>query len=228
MRKYIVYKHTNKINGKCYIGITCRDIQDRWRDGKGYKRQKKFYNAILKYGWDSFSHEVLLDGLTREEACAAEIALIKSHDSILNGYNVRYGGDVIFRETSPRAEAVEKVDLGTGEIIGEYACIASAAEENDISPSNISMVCNGYIKSAGGFGWKRKGAPYKIPKGRTGTPKSKPVIQRTKSGGFIARYESIGEAYRKTGVKKVRIAECCSNSGNQNHFTAGGYKWEWG
>ena len=66
-RKFVVYKHTSP-NGKVYIGITSQKLNRRFRDGKGYYNNKHFYNAIKKYGWDNFSHEVLFDNLTEEEA----------------------------------------------------------------------------------------------------------------------------------------------------------------
>lgn len=48
---WYVYMHTNKINNKKYIGITCLDrYWDRWRsDGSGYKNQV-FGNAIKNMG----------------------------------------------------------------------------------------------------------------------------------------------------------------------------------
>ena len=42
-KTYCVYKHTNKENGKVYIGITsCLDTNERWKDGFGYKDNKLF------------------------------------------------------------------------------------------------------------------------------------------------------------------------------------------
>lgn len=65
---YFVYKHTNLVNGKVYIGITSRLPEKRWgRNGCNYRSNHHFYNAILKYGWDSgFSHEILYSGLAKE------------------------------------------------------------------------------------------------------------------------------------------------------------------
>ncbi len=94
---YKVYAHTNKLNGKKYIGITGqKSVNSRWHRGEGYKKCYVFYNAIQKYGWDSFEHEVLFDGLTKEEAEAKEIELIalyRSNDG-RHGYNVENGGHV--------------------------------------------------------------------------------------------------------------------------------------
>ena len=41
-RKWYVYCHTNKINGKKYIGITSQVPEERWRYGAGYKNQVVF------------------------------------------------------------------------------------------------------------------------------------------------------------------------------------------
>jgi len=93
-QKWSAYKHTNKINGKCYIGITSKTVEQRWENGLGYKKCPHFYNAIKKYGWDSFTHEVLYNDLTKEEANSTEIRLIhyyKSNDPKF-GYNVSSGG----------------------------------------------------------------------------------------------------------------------------------------
>ena len=66
---YFVYMHTNKINGKRYIGITGqKTTARRWHNGKGYSQQRRFYNSIISHGWDAFDHEILYEGLTREEA----------------------------------------------------------------------------------------------------------------------------------------------------------------
>lgn len=50
MRTFYVYVHTNKVNGKKYIGITSQTPSHRWRNGNGYKHCRKFYHAILYYG----------------------------------------------------------------------------------------------------------------------------------------------------------------------------------
>ena len=60
MKKYIIYLHKNKINGKCYVGQTCQKPETRWgKDGWHYHEQEYFYRAIQKYGWDNFEHIIL-------------------------------------------------------------------------------------------------------------------------------------------------------------------------
>ena len=97
MKKYIVYKHTSPSN-KIYIGITCQDVERRWRNGDGYKSQKYFYRAIKKYGWDNFEHIVLYRNLEERQAKVLEIALIHYYDSTNPnlGYNLTEGGEGYF------------------------------------------------------------------------------------------------------------------------------------
>lgn len=95
-KTYCVYKHTNLVNGKVYIGITCQKPEYRWGEqGQGYRKQH-FYFAIQKYGWDNFSHEILFADLNKEEAEKKEIELIKQYNSTnpLYGYNISIGGGI--------------------------------------------------------------------------------------------------------------------------------------
>lgn len=107
-KRYIVYCHTNLKNNKKYFGITYRKPELRWGNGgckylkknsKGVFQHPAFAEAILKYGWDSFSHEVLYEGLTFEEANAKEMELIAQYKTNVvrynpaNGYNCTDGGD---------------------------------------------------------------------------------------------------------------------------------------
>ena len=61
----------------------------------GYIKNEHFYRAIQKYGWDAFKHEIVAEGLTREEACALEESLIAEyHTQDYNfGYNITSGGE---------------------------------------------------------------------------------------------------------------------------------------
>ena len=50
------------------------------------------------------------------------------------------------------------------------------------------------------------------------------VIQRPKAGNGIARYGSIREAERKTGIKNITVTGCCKGA----YKTAGGHVWKYG
>ena len=93
-KKYTLYKHVAP-DGKVYIGITSTSLKRRWWNGKGYKYNLHFTNAIKKYGWENFQHIVIRDGLTKEQAEIAEIATIR-HYNARNprfGYNMAKGGN---------------------------------------------------------------------------------------------------------------------------------------
>ena len=94
--KYCVYIHTNKINGKKYVGQTSRNPKYRWgKNGIGYKRNPRFYSAIKHYGWSNFEHEIVASNLTKKEADNFEILLIDKLDTMNQdkGYNLTKGGE---------------------------------------------------------------------------------------------------------------------------------------
>ena len=91
-RMYI-YQITNLINGKIYIGQT-NNIQKRWANHRcNNDPNMVIARALRKYGIDNFKFEVLLRGLTPDEANQKEIELIKEKNSLVPyGYNVATGG----------------------------------------------------------------------------------------------------------------------------------------
>lgn len=107
---YTVYKHTAP-NGKVYIGITKQKPEQRWNYGNGYRQNKHFYRAILKYGWENIRHEIVANGLTKEQACDLEIELIAEYHATdpRYGYNNSTGGEYGSLGVHPSAETRRKI-----------------------------------------------------------------------------------------------------------------------
>ena len=92
-----IYKITNIINNKCYIGKTLNTVQERWREHcSDYKKRdeekRPLYSAMKKYGIKNFKIEEI-------EQCSENIAIerekywIEYYGSFHNGYNATLGGD---------------------------------------------------------------------------------------------------------------------------------------
>lgn len=93
-RKWCVYCHKNKTNGKCYVGITSYKPEKRWGKNGYHYRKQYFYRAINKYSWDGFEHIILHKNLKESVAKEKEIYYIKLYNSKSpNGYNLTDGGD---------------------------------------------------------------------------------------------------------------------------------------
>ena len=93
---YVLYEHRNKINGKRYIGITNNTTKRWYGKGKHYRQCLHFWSAIQKYGWDNFTHTILIYDLTRDEANDLEVYYIDKYRTCEKefGYNILPGGDV--------------------------------------------------------------------------------------------------------------------------------------
>lgn len=95
----LIYKATNKINGKIYIGQTHKSLEERKMCHKHDSKNidTYFYRAIRKYGWDNFSWEIVEDNIpTEEELNNKEKYYIQKYDCFDNkekGYNTTSGGE---------------------------------------------------------------------------------------------------------------------------------------
>lgn len=90
----IIYKITNLINGKIYVGQTVCDFKKRMNEHFNYPlKRMAIGRAIIKYGKENFHSEIIEYCTTMEDLNKREIELIESLNSIApNGYNLRVGG----------------------------------------------------------------------------------------------------------------------------------------
>lgn len=95
----LIYKITNNINGKIYIGQTYQTLENRWKkhiqqiDDGSY-----FHNSLKKYGIENFSCEILEENIDESELNNKEIYYISKFNSFAfapnsNGYNTTKGGN---------------------------------------------------------------------------------------------------------------------------------------
>ena len=220
---WIIYKHTNKINNKSYIGQTCQNPNDRWRSGEGYKSNPKFYHAIQKYGWDNFEHIILENNIpTRELADQKEQYYIEFYNSIKNGYNIHHGGTGFTSEDAQKYNR-QNWENGTFEKVWckkvicvntqkVYKSLKEASEDTGVHKDGISNCCRHITKSAGSDGqgnrlvWEfyEEGKTYEYKKPLH--KKSKKVICLTTNEIF----DTMQEASNKYNICHSCISNCCT------------------
>lgn len=203
--EYCVYKHTSP-DGKIYIGITSqKPPSKRWRkNGSGYKFCPHFYGAIKKYGWENFEHEILLDGLSVEEAQEKEKELISKFNSCNNkyGYNISVGGiGGVQREITE--ETRKKLSESARKSYITNPKLRKLRSENSK---------NRYIDDPN----RRKQVNQNISNG-----KKKKVVQLTLEGNFVKIWDSLGDAQEKLGISNISYV--CRG----NRKSAGGYIWKY-
>jgi len=91
----IIYKITNLINGKAYIGQTKRTLASRFKQHCQLNRKRscpKLLAAIRKYGKENFTAEILEICTTQEALNEREVFWIKNYNTFNDGYNLSTGG----------------------------------------------------------------------------------------------------------------------------------------
>ena len=237
-RRYTVYRHTSP-NGKSYIGITGRRVEERWAQGNGYRNNTYFSKAIKKYGWENFEHEILLEGLTKEEAELAERLFIGYWDLTNRdkGYNIEHGGNAVGKVSNETKKKISDALQGeNGYWYGQ--------KFSDIHRKRLSDSHRGKPSARRGIKMSEeqkkkisqslkgeKNSRYKIPrtddekyKIMMGNPRRKEVAMLDANKNDIIKvFNSMGEASRKMHISQGNIWLCCNNK----RRTASGYKWKY-
>lgn len=185
-------------NGKRYIGITSKTVEQRWNNGNGYNHNAYFFAAIKKYGAKNFKHKILADNLTRGQACEMEKKLIEKFDTTNRekGYNHSTGGEI-------SAFGVKR----TPEYIARLREIHRGKSPSEETRKKISK------KLMGQPAWNKGLELSESSKKKM----SKPVLC-VETGAI---YFGINEAARQTGVGSRNIGQCVLGRRKR----AGGFHW---
>lgn len=218
--RYCVYCHTNKINGKKYIGITSQNPEKRWRNGDGYKNNKYFYRSIKKYGWHNFFHEILYVDLRKEDAERLEIKLIAEYETTNNekGYNIEAGGNGTEKFTDDIKSKISASLKGH---------ICSDETKKKISIANKGRLRRkGYKMSEKAIEINRRShigqRPWNLGKKWSAEEKARFGGKKVRCVELNKIYLTAHEASADLGIDVSSICKCRKGKVK----TAGGYHWE--
>lgn len=212
-----IYKITNKVNGKVYIGQTVNKLEKRFREhcfvGSGCK---KLSRAIKKYGKNNFIIEQIDLAHSKNEADDKEIYYIKKYNSIKDGYNILEGGTINNKRCCKKVICLETQEI--------FNSLTEAAKKYGKSGCVLSAVCSGKKPTFCGKHWAYL------------DENMKPILDKiklnTKPKMIRIRCIETGEIFNS--IKQACIAKNCSQSqlgqllrGVRNIKTAAGLHWEY-
>lgn len=187
-----IYKVTNNINNKVYIGQTRRTIEIRWKEHirDSFKPSRSYtsilHSAIRKYGEEAFSI-IQLEKCENNLLNNREKYWIEYYDSCNNGYNISHGGAGYLKCNDEEILALWDEGLSAGEIGKELnLCndtVSRRLKSCDISQDEI------------------------LKRGRIAAnlKKKKPVYQYDLEGNFIQEYQTIELAEASIGGIKIKF-----------------------
>lgn len=198
-----IYKITNDINGKMYIGKTSYTIEKRWYEhckssNDPNKQHYPLYCAIRKYGIEHFSIEEI-EQCADSDASERECYWISKLDTYRSGYNATLGGD-------------GNHSIDHDQVVKEYKqlkSVNSVAEKLQIASKTVSNILY----------WNGIDTRY-----RHG------VEMTTKDGEIIGRFESVTDAadyvvWLLGGFEKENVRKQISRMSDRPDKTAYGYIW---
>lgn len=237
----VIYKATNLINGKVYIGRTVRDLKERkyahiYR-ALNYNTPYKFHCALRKYGEDAFVWEVIDSATSHDELNEREIYWINKYNSFsAQGYNMSIGGDGRVGFTTPKELRIKQsiacggkefyVFDSMGKFIRSTISCSLLAEEIGTSPANISSVIKGKKNSIKGYiliskaEFTEEELNRRLLKIRK---QSKFNVYQTESGDLIGTWKNPVTCSKDLRVDRLSISHCLKGK----IPSVNGYKFEY-
>ena len=203
-----IYKITNKINGKSYIGLSS-NIEERFKKHRQMQGEKILYSAFEKYGIENFEFSVL-EYCLLEQLSEREKYWIAYYDTYNNGYNATLGGE---------GQCLIDYNLVIEDFLRTNCCKTTARN------LGISQHSVGHILTTNGIKHKSFTECGGLNKRRVG--------QFTKTGEFIQEFVSQEEAANylvsigktKASINTIRghIGQNCAGK----EKTSYGFVWKW-
>ena len=169
---YYLYKITNLINNKSYIGVTRRDPKIRLNEHKNKSSNSFISRAIHFYGFENFSFEILLSNIEDNKISEIECEYIEKYNTLLpNGYNADLGRIQYHKHSELIKQKISEKGKGKnnskyvadilmfdkqGVFIKRFHTAREAAKYLGDESKNaaINYCLNGKLKTAYGFIWK--------------------------------------------------------------------------
>ncbi len=198
----LIYKITNKINSKIYIGQTVGTLADRWSDhsrpARGKNTARSAISAAIKlYGKDNFTIEIVTKASSLVELNELEQRIIKEYGCLApNGYNLLKGGDN--RECHPETKKKISATLKGRPIKNRMNGAPKGRKVSEERKARISKTMTGVAQP-----WKYK-----------------PVLcNETKE-----IFESVNKAAESTGIERTAMLYLL-RSGGKNRKTGHTYSY---
>ena len=212
--KYIVYKTTNKINNKIYIGVHKTKDSTKFDGYIGcgiyinqphtYKNPKtKFQWAVFKYGAENFSRETIKVFNTSEEAYLLESQLVnKEYLKREDIYNMVLGGESGCLQ-SQKLKVFQYDHLGN--YIAEYESFADAAASLDCDYTLISYAVRKKFKAKNYFWSLNKVSKLDLSSFNIGNNHAVKIYCYDKDGNFLKEFKTQAEASKELNISPSAI-----------------------
>lgn len=189
----IIYKITNKLDNKIYIGQTTRLLRVRWNEHCGKSENcKRLNRAINKYGKDNFTIEQIDSADTLDELNLKETKWI----TYFNSSNRKYGYNI---------------ELGGGnKFTGESTILKLKKRLHPSNYYNWSEVMKNKKKVWSNINYKGPKSKEHCLNISKNCHTRRAVDQYDLNGNFIKSFDTIQDASNYTGIKRNSISACCT------------------